>query len=306
MSTNMELSKTRDFGEIISDSFLFIRENLKPLLKCFFVFCGFFLVAYLIVACIQQTKMVNLVNNITTSDPDSYGTDGITNPFSALTRQFGVTYFLTILFQLCSWTALTVTVLSYMAVYKTKGNIAPTPEEVWGYVKYYFFKIMGSIFLTLIILIIGFVCCLVPGIWLYPIMSLIFPIMIIENTGFGYAFGQSFRLIKENWWTTFGALFIMGVIVYILVAVITLPVGAANIGSMLLHPGKGVHLSQTLIIVSTVLVTICHVFYILPTVALGLCYFNLTELKDAPGLIDRINQLGNNDAANTNQPTEEY
>jgi hypothetical protein len=300
MSTKIELSKTRDFGEIISDSFLFIRENFMPLLKCFLIFCGFFLLASLVLTCLQQAKLIGLMNN---TDPNSYSSNG--DPFQRLSKFFGVQYFITIIFHLLSITAITVTILSYMAVYKVKGNLTPTTEEVWGYVKYHFFKTFGSIFLVAVMLIIGTVCCIIPGIYLYPILSLIFPVMVIENTGFGYAIGQSFRLIKQNWWATFGALFVTGLIVYVLTMVIVLPVSVANMGSLFLHRGKGVHLSPTLSIVSAILSTVCHVFYILPLVTLTLCYFSLTEIKDATGLMSRINQLGNNEA-NTDLPSEEY
>jgi len=302
MSTNIELSKTRDFGEIISDSFLFIRENFKPLLKCFFIFCGFFLVATIVLSYLQQTKIISMMNNVNTNN-DSYSTSS--GPFSAFSQFFGIEYFLVLIFQILTATMITVTVLCYMAVYKTKGNLPPTAEEVWAYIKYYFFKSLGSILLVGIMLLIGLVCCFIPGIWLYPILSLIFPIMIIENSSFGYAFNQSFRLIKDNWWATFGALFIIGLIVYILVLVVVLPVGAANVGSMLLHRSRATHLNPTLLFISTILSALCHVFYILPVVTLALCYFNLTELKDATGLMDRINQLGNN-TDSTNLPAEEF
>ena len=303
MPTNIELSKTRDFGEIIGDTFMFIRENFSPLLKCFFVFCGFFMVASFVVNYLEQMKLIGAMNDIT-ADPDSYNTD--TNPLTGVSKLLGIPYLLALLFQFLTEGIIVVTVISYMAVYKVKGNLAPTVEEVWGYVKYYYFKSLGCLFIVAILFIIGFVCCIIPGIWLYPVLSLIFPIMIIENTGFGFAFSQSFRLIKENWWATFGALFVAGLIGGILKMVILLPVGAANIGTMFLHKGRGMHLSPTLTLISTALTELCHVFSILPMVALTLCYFNLTESTDAPGLMDRINQLGNNDEHNTNSPTEEY
>jgi hypothetical protein len=37
-------------------------------------------------------------------------------------------------------------------------------------------------------------------VYLSPILALILPIMVMENTSFGYAFNRSFVLIKENWW----------------------------------------------------------------------------------------------------------
>ena len=42
MPSKIELLKVRDFGEIITDSFGFVRQNFKQLVKCFFVFSGFF------------------------------------------------------------------------------------------------------------------------------------------------------------------------------------------------------------------------------------------------------------------------
>jgi len=299
----IELSKTRDFGEIISDSFLFIRENLKPLLKCFFIFCGFFMLATLVFSYLQQTKMFGAINGITTADPNSFDTQ--TGPFAALSRLFGIEYLLLLLFSFLSGTMMNVTVISYMAVYKSKGNVAATPEEVWGYIKYYFFKILGSVLLITILCFISFVCCIIPGIWLYPILSLVFPIIIIENTNFGYAFSQSFRLIKENWWTTFGAMIVVLIIIIVLMSAIVIPFNIVNMGTIFLRPTKGIHLSPILTFISSFLTELCHVFYILPLVTLTICYFSLTERTDATGLMERINQLGN-DTTNTTSTPEEY
>jgi hypothetical protein len=299
MEPNIELSKTRDFGEIISDSFLFIRQNFKPLLSCFFVFCGFFLAAGAIAGILQQLKVAELVNNTDFNN----GATSI-NRFSRF-NNFGWEVFLSIAFSLITTALIPITVLSFMTLYKAKGNIAPTTEEVWGYIKYYFFKILGSTLLNFIILMIGFVFCLIPGIYLYPILGLMFPIMIVENTSYGYAFSQSFRLIKDNWWMTFGALFIAGLITYICAALITVPFAAVNVWSTFFHQVKHLHLSTTSIILGSVFAQLVHVLYILPLVTLSLCYFSLTEAKDATGLMDRINQLGDN-ATDTNAPAEEY
>jgi hypothetical protein len=300
MSTNIELSKARDFGEIISDSFLFIRENFKPLLKCFFIFCGFFMVATVVVSWMQQSKVIGALNNF---DPNSYSSGS--NPFGAMSQYFGIEYVLVIVFAFLNGTAMTVTVISYMAVYKAKGNMTPTTEEVWGYIKFYFLTVFGSSILIAILLAIALVCCIIPFFYFFPIFALIFPIMIVENTGFGYAFSQSFKLIRDNFWVTFGALIVVVIVVYILAMIIVLPLSAANIGSLFLHRGKGMHLSPVLTLLTTALSELSHVFYILPIVASVLCYFNLNELKEGTGLMDRINQLGAN-KADTNLPAEEY
>ena len=43
MIQKVEFRKVRDFGEVISDTFLFMKQNFKPLFKAFFYLCGFFL-----------------------------------------------------------------------------------------------------------------------------------------------------------------------------------------------------------------------------------------------------------------------
>jgi hypothetical protein len=296
MEPSIELSKTRDFGEILSDSFLFIRQNFKPLLSCFFVFCGFFIFAGTVAGIMQQIKMIDVMNN-----PNG----GIPESGSGIWAAYGWETLFTAVFALLGFMAITVTVISFMALYKEKGNIAPTNEELWGYFKYYFLKITGGAILNYILLIIGFMLCVVPGIYLYPILVLVFPIIIVENTSYSYAFNQSFRLIKENWWTTFGALFITGLIVSICASVVTVPFQVVNVWSVFLHQIKTPHLSVFSIVIGTILMELAKALYILPAVTLCICYFSLTEAKDATGLLGRIHELGTNQA-DTNAPAEEY
>jgi hypothetical protein len=290
---NIELAKVRDFSAIINDSFMFLRQNFKPLLRAFFTFCGFFIVASIIASISQQLKMHEfMVENDLPSIP--------ANRISNYMQTWGIEAALSVLFMLLSYTAIPVTVLSYITIYKEKGNIAPTNEEIWGYFKYYYLKIIGCIILNAIIVMVGFVFCLVPGFWLYPIMALTLPIIIIENASYGYAFNQSFRLIKDNWWVTFGAIFIMGIIVGISGAIVTVPAALWSQFSVLLHwPG-----GKIATILSGVLSHVALVLYILPVITIALCYFSLNEQKEGTGLMARINQIGEN--KDDNLPAEEY
>jgi hypothetical protein len=300
MEPNVELSKTRDFGEIISDSFLFIRQNLKPLLSCFFVFCGFFLLATAVTSIMQQIKIASMLNNVA-----DFGTVNNTADLANFGANYEIGTALVALFELLLYVVMPLTIISYMAIYKQKGNVAPTNEEVWGYFKYYFVKLFFSSILSFIILMVAFVFCLIPGIYFYPVLGLIFPIMIVENASYGYAFNQSFRIIKDHWWQTFGVLFITGLIVSICAVVVSIPFQVINVWDVFLHHIKEVHLSVLTIVIGTILQQLARVLYILPMVGLCLCYFSLTEAKDATGLMGRIDQLGNN-SADTSAPAEEY
>lgn len=129
--------------------------------------------------------------------------------------------------------------------------------------------------------------------------------MIIENTSFGYAFNKSFKLAHKNFWTTFGATFIMVIIVYVAALVIIMPISALNMGSLFLHFGKGKPMSLTVAIISGVLQQISSILYILPIITACLCYFSLAEATEGAGLMGRISQLGNVTPEN-NLPEEEY
>jgi len=295
---NIELAKPRDFGEIINDTFTFTRQNFKPLLKYFFIFCGIFMLATAATSVLNQINMVRSVNNF---NPNSFDADRRFGPLALFTP----TYFLNLLFLLLEYIAISVTVLCYITLYKQKQNNIPTSEEMWGYFKFYFLKILGSSILITLVVVVGFFLCIVPGIYLYPIMSLVIVIMVIENTSFGYAFNQSFRLIKDNWWVTFGVFVVMGIIIGVAGMIVTIPAALINVFNLVLHIKNGTTISVGAAIATTVLTEIGHIFHILTIVSSALIYFNLTESKEGTNLLERMNQFGTN-APDGNITPEEY
>jgi hypothetical protein len=297
MDSKIELAKPRDFGEIINDTFTFARQNFKPLLKYFFIFCGFFLLASAATDIMNQLNMANAINNY---DPNSFDNQS-RNPFSVFTPY----YFLNLLFLLFEYMSIMIMTLCFMALYKQKNNQLPDTEEMWGYFKFYFFRIIGSSLLITLLLIVAFIFCVVPGIYLYPIMAMVFPIIIIENASLGYAFNQSFKLIKDNWWATFGVLLVMGIILSVASGILVLPSVLFTAGSFLFHITRGTSVSITALVITAILKEISHVFQILSVVTTGLCYFNLTESKEGTGLMERINQFGLTDT-DPNTTSEEY
>ncbi|WP_316735311.1 hypothetical protein [Pedobacter aquatilis] len=292
MLLKIEFKKIRDFGQIINDTFTFVRQNFKPLVKTYFIFSGLFMIAGMLAMLLQQYKMVNIVNNI-----DAFKNSG----FGA--GLYGLEYFLAILFSLAGYASTTVATLSYIAIYVQKGNQTPTTDEVWGYFKYYFFRIFGSSLLLGLLLAIGFLFCLLPGFWLMPIISLVFPIIVIENGTIGYAFNRSFKLIKGNFWITFGTLFIIWIIVYACMSFVVLP---TTLFSMLgLFSGSKPQMSLTFTMLGTVIQYLCQVCTVIPIITIALSYFSLVEQKESAGLMQRISTFGNEEKPVDNRP-EEY
>jgi hypothetical protein len=298
MNSNIELAKPRDFGEIINDTFTFIRQNFKPLLKYFFIFCGFFILAAAALTILVEVKAFSFASN---PNPESFeDSTGLSKVFSLLGN-----YLLLFLFLILEYVAVNVAVLCFMVLYKQKQNTIPTTEEMWGYFKYYYLKILGSTILLYLLIGVGMVFCFIPGIYLMPILALVPPIMIMENTSFGYAFSQSFRLIKDNWWVTFGVMVVVYIILYVLNLAVSIPSIVLGAGSVFLHINSGKALTLPIAIITTFLQSVQYVFHILMVVAVGLCYFNLTESKEGTGLMERINQFGAKET-DPNTTAEEY
>lgn len=294
---NIELAKTRDFGEIISATFTFIAQNFKPLFKAVFTFCGLLIIATAAFYAMQQVKMIEYQKRV-------FENPGFQS-FDTTLDRLGIEYFLMLFFMMLSYALMTTVVLCYMALYKQKGNLPPTNEEIWGHIKYYILRVLVGTFLLTILLIVATALCIIPGIYVYPIFGLIFPVMIMENATFGYAYQRSFSLIKDKWWATFGPLFVMGIIISVGYALFGAPTTIITVINALTHGTKTAATSIPLTVIAAVIQQVGQFLYVLPLITLGFCYYNLNEIKEGTGLIDRINQFGTNHPDN-NLPAEEY
>ncbi|QNK62421.1 hypothetical protein H7F33_18060 [Pedobacter sp. PAMC26386] len=284
MSEKVEFKKLREFGDIINDTIRFFKENFKPLIKVFFYFCGLFIVAGIIASISQQLGMKQVFRNIA----------GM-NSYAGLQNIFTVSYFAVVFIAMINYTAMNISVISFIALYVEKGNVAPTVDEVWGYFKYYFLRVFGSGLLLGMFMTACFCLCLIPGFYVFPAVSLMIPIMIFENSSLGYAFSRSFKLLKENWWMTAATLFVLWIIAYATSSLMSLPAIILTAISTLTNGIQG--LSVGVIIFSTILQSICQFFLIVPLIGVSLCYFNLSERQNSTGLMERIQQMNQkNDA----------
>jgi hypothetical protein len=162
---------------------------------------------------------------------------------------------------------------------------------------------LGSGILIFILLAIAFVFCIIPSIYLGTVFYLIVPIIVIENASFGFAFNKSFRLISDNWWLTFGVIFIIHLIIWVLSVSINLPLTVITSGTEFFTI-KNFPLPAILFV--SIVRAMLELVYILPAIAISLCYFNLVEEKDSTGLLMRIENLGKSDDETPTFPAEEY
>jgi hypothetical protein len=300
MRAKIELRQVRDFGEIISDSILFVRQTWRPLLKAYFVFCGFFIVANIVFSILFQLKMVSVHKELLS------GT-------AAATAIFNLPYFLLLLFSFLNLISLLLTTMCFITLYNEKNNEAPTIEEIWAYYKYYFLRATGSFLLLCLIFIVSIVILMIPSfivisaagqlvgsivtfflillpiIYFMTVLTLFYPIMIMENGGFAFAFGKCFKLIKGRWWNTFGVLFVNAIIVYAGYLLIIIPFALLSGGSITF---LAYNVSLTVTILYTIATSAMQIINILPITATSVAYFSYVEEKENVGLMERIDNVG--------------
>mgnify|MGYP001008800071 CR=1 FL=1 len=282
----INFKQERDFGEVFNATFGFIGQEFKMLGTSIL----YFGIPLLIVAAIfsvfislkQQEFMGDFTSNL--------------DPQDSL-AQVGEMYkyiFLTLLVMLIAMVPLQCTIYGYIKCYIEKGRGNFTQDDVWQKVKQYFFPFLGTTILVSIVVLIGTVLCILPGIFLAVSLSLIYAVMMFESKGFGQSFSESFNLTMKKWWLTLGILFVAGILIYVIQLILSIPsiilfgfksfFTAIKEGSTPVFP-TGYY------IMSAAISLITYVLYSIPAIILAFHYFSLKETFAKPSLEDKIEQI---------------
>src|ERR1700744_4390254 len=135
MKQNFELRKLRDFGQFFNDTFVFFKENLKPLLRSLFVICGIFMLIGIVSTTATFLHLSDLFDY--KADPNAYG-------FDRFTLSFWINLIVAGLSLIITQSCIGLVTLCYMSVYLQNRNQEPTVTQVWGFFKYYFWRAAGS------------------------------------------------------------------------------------------------------------------------------------------------------------------
>jgi len=297
MEPKVEFSRIRDFGETINDSINFVKQNFKALFTPLLYISLIFILAAMATGILVQVKTIGLVGAEMAGPVNAF--DG-----TAFLAGFGINYVLYLLFYFISFTVVQLVTLCFIDLYRKNGNVPPTKEEVWIACKAHFWRFILASLLLSIIVAIATMLCILPGIYLFPIASLVYAIVVMDEAPFDQAFTRAFTLIKDNWWKTFGVLFIVWLIAYFSIGLVALPGTLMTMSGFLL--GESSSLTLTGAILNVVIQSFGMLVYSLPTIALALCYFSLSEEKEGTGLMERIENLGTHADTGKDLPNEEY
>lgn len=282
----IEFKKQRELGEILTDSFNFIKLEFKPFFGTLLKIVG----PYLLITMLFLGFYFYSFNDVLNFDV--YSNESFVNPIFMMIAVFGLIISAVTMYGLTQ-----ATVLFYIKSYtENKGTTDYAYIRKEAYNK--FWNFIGLSFLVGISLAAGLMLCFIPGIYLYPPLMLSFSILVFMNKGVTDAFSYGFTLIKDNWWITFAALLVLGIIIAIIGYVFQIPsviylwikMGVFS-GEMDAESMGGVF-DPIYILLNLLAYMVQFILQTVSLVAAALIFFDLNEKKNFTGTMERIQNLG--------------
>ncbi|MEP1305475.1 MAG: hypothetical protein ABJM22_06275, partial [Balneola sp.] len=229
MST-FQLRKTRDFGQIITDTFTYLRVHFKSLGKALFIFVFPIL---LISGVLISSSFMSIFD---LADPNFSQS---ANPeFTGEMASFFVKFFIGMLLFMVNFLLIYVVVFKHMQLVDEGVEQIEVGMLLEDFARN-FFGTLGLFFVLAIATMIGLIFLIIPGIYIATKLSLAPVIFIAEEESFGDALSKSWKATQDYWWFTFGMSFVMGIIMnfasyifiipmYILIGIVSFSTASAQ------------------------------------------------------------------------------
>jgi hypothetical protein len=289
MIQKIELRKVRDFSAKVNITFEFIRQNFKALAKSIVFISGPFIFLQGIFLGLYQQKTLDF----------GQLRAGLFGEFAA---EVGAWLGLGLLFAAASYVSSLIVVNEFVRLYEQREDPSTIEvSEIWEGVKANFLRMTGAGILFVIIVMVGFILLIIPGVYLAVTLSLLAPIMLLEQKNLGEAMSRSFKLITEKWWSTFGLLIVMSLIVSFMGFVFQIP---QTVLTMIIafHKVSDVNATpplwqQASLVASTLISTFgSNLLQAIIFLAMIFQFYNLVERQEAQGLLNKLESFGKTDA----------
>lgn len=186
----IQFQKEREVGVIISDSFEFLKSEIKPISRLILIYVLPFVLLY---AYGQVYLQRNILSEIDLSDQEK------------LMENIGPFYrnlFVFLFFGLFIQSLLVGTFYSYIEAYIKQGKGNFEFEDISSKFFANSLLAMGANLVFAIIMFFGIIMCVIPGIYFANTFSLLVIIFIYEKKGLGDALSRSWKLVNTQWWNT--------------------------------------------------------------------------------------------------------
>jgi len=262
--------RKREVSEVITDSFTFLKEEIKPISRIVLVYVLPFIIIY---AAAQVYFQRNVLSNFDISNPESLM--GNIGPFY-------LNLFFFMLFSLFIQSLLAGTFYSYIEAYIKKGKGNFQLSDITSYFFSNSLLALGAGFIYTILVLIGVMFCLVPGIYLANTLSLVVFIFIFEKKGINDTLLGSWRLVNSQWWNTLLINLLGLVFVYFIGILLSIPGMFVGISGnfMMAAPEAPVEYPQWYWVLNGISSVVTTTLLIIPYTFQAFQYFNLNERLD--------------------------
>ena len=286
MKEKIHFKKQRDIGEIITDTFKFIREEWKPLGTMILKIAGPALLVMVIAASVYTQSSLDSFGVL-----EVYGTG--TGQF---TSTFAISVIVLIIAAVAYFSLLYGTVLNYVKSYVENNGVA-IPEEVSTGVRTNFWSLIGLGIVIGLLTGLGLVFCIIPGIYVGVTLATAYAIHIFQKRDVGDTVSYSFNFIKNEWWMTFATYFVIYLIYYIVTLIFQVPLiiyTLANTFAVMDQvSGNPDDIFDWVYTALNAIALIAQ--YLLQTVLVigtAFVFYNLNEKKNFTGTIETIDTIG--------------
>lgn len=286
----IEFRKNSDFSGILTDTFGFIRNEFKPLIKSIFNIAGPAIIIYLL-----SFSVYNYVSG-DIFDFTVYGSNSV-NASNVVVML--ISFFVYAFAAITAYILLGGTVLFYIKSYiNNKGAVDISEVKRNTYKSFWAFFGLG--FLKGITIMIFAMLCFLPVLYAIVPMAVVFSIYVFETrTSVTDAYGKGFSLVNADFWTAWGSYIVLFIIYYVIIIVFALPstiyamlntgiisgeIDPANLDSFAKDP--------VLILLSLIQAFIQTLLNIILVVGGAVIYFHLKEKTSFIGTYERISEIG--------------
>lgn len=303
----IEFRKQRELGQIVGDTFKFVRKNIRGIFQVF-VRVALLPFILLIAAVAYYTHSAAGVNPLLDFGQGNFDLGGMI--ISVIILFITVVAYTGVLYGLVS---------EYIKSYvETSGNpdvdavVQAMKDRFTNYILLSFAQTLGIAGIAILCVLPGaFVMSSVPvlGVLLMlaafaPIIyfavqwTLVFPAMSHSGTGVMESFSESIRLIKEHWWMTLFTIIIQALLIYVISFVFQLPLVFYTIFKMFTMMSESSLSDPSLmfdgvyVALQTLASAVSYLLYIIMAITLNFIYFNLHERKTQRGSLDAIDSIG--------------
>jgi hypothetical protein len=284
VTEKIELLRKRKFGEVVGDTFTFIRLNLAVILKVHFLLS---LPVIIVTAALFVVLFRDHFSLLRTID---------SGPFidSIAFREDVTNQFISLLFSMMALLPVSITTFLIVDRYYHSKTGKVTFEEVMQVAKRKYLPVLAAKLLVAPIIFFTGLILVLPGIAFFTLFLCMELLIIQHNYSIFKAIGRSSSIMSRYFWAPFLNNLLFLLIYLIFTSLMQIPVGLLEEAAHLTTGSFDLDSPWTIVALSlrTFNTIVGFVLYTIPTVAMAMMYYSIRETSSQATIMDRILAIG--------------